>query len=732
MKIEKKISTVAMSGELHESDFRIENDGFLYEVLTKMYSNPLNSVIREISTNAKDSHKMANINDPFDIILPTFNDNRIMIKDHGVGMSKEELIDIYLVYGKSTKRNSNLVTGCLGLGSKTPFIISDIFIVTSIKDNMKNILQCEFESNIPKFVWLMSNEHTNELNGVTIDIPLSKAYNNDEIISAIKEELQFFKIKPNILNYHKKEITYAKYDELLTIDNCKLIDAVGESCVIMNEIKYNIDLTELIRLARNLEYNSELLRTINIMGQKISLLLYIEPGKVKFNPSREHLIFDTNTIINIMKQLESMVSSFNIQINQYFNNMDDSSKLKQCFVNRQGSNWQLDPLLYIAHAQNGKITLCDNTISNIPIKTLVEYLTAQKIIKVDLCTKYVKTVDSPTVITNILGEIRNFTILHSSTKCVLKTAELTQLKNSKDQLMYAMILDDNIEDHIAIENILKKSEKYIEPVQYTRAKSNNIRLVPDPVKSKNFRFTLYGLDGYSWPCEHIYSHNINNQSYVYVDHDTVNKHINILYTQNIDAICKSIGFYKYEGLITLKKIHKKAMLKNDITNGGASWDEYINEILNKIKELNVNKTIVCGGDDDDKIIDDVLNYYGAIDDDIISNSNYYKKLIIKFNKLRNDDYIYISKYKMKIIEKFLVNHNSKIKLKYKEFNDLFPDIQKINEIVKKRYPLLQQLYSWSKLDNSVKEYIAMYDKTKGAFTKARFNKIKGEITKSEK
>ena len=98
--------------------FKILSDG--------LYRNKIAAPIRELSTNAYDAHvAKGNTDIPFDVHLPSVAEPWFAIRDYGIGMSKHELETTYTTYFDSNKTHSNDFVGCMGLGSKTPFSISD-------------------------------------------------------------------------------------------------------------------------------------------------------------------------------------------------------------------------------------------------------------------------------------------------------------------------------------------------------------------------------------------------------------------------------------------------------------------------------------------------------------------------------------------------------------------------------------------------------------------------------
>jgi hypothetical protein len=97
-----------------------------------LYSDKVLAVLREYSANAWDANRMVDRGDvPIEVTLPTYSDPTLKIRDRGPGLSKTDVFEVYNKYGASTKRDSNVAVGMLGIGSKSGFAYSDSFTITS-------------------------------------------------------------------------------------------------------------------------------------------------------------------------------------------------------------------------------------------------------------------------------------------------------------------------------------------------------------------------------------------------------------------------------------------------------------------------------------------------------------------------------------------------------------------------------------------------------------------------
>lgn len=118
MIINNSQSNVEVIGDIKEFKTSIDpkNLEFITTLLSSnLYSDPEQSFIREIVSNAWDSHVEAgNTDTPVIIRFKQHNgDKSITIRDYGTGLSPERFAEVYCNIGSSTKRDSNDFIGGL-------------------------------------------------------------------------------------------------------------------------------------------------------------------------------------------------------------------------------------------------------------------------------------------------------------------------------------------------------------------------------------------------------------------------------------------------------------------------------------------------------------------------------------------------------------------------------------------------------------------------------------------
>lgn len=178
--------TQAMSVKIDERTFNL--------ILNNLYNDPVSSIIRELSANAVDAHKLANTTESFLIQLPTTLNTNFIIRDFGTGLDEEEINKYLNCLFESGKLESNDFAGGFGLGSKSPFAILDSFNLESVKDGIKYFCLWYREPSGRPVLNVFNKIETQEKNGIKITLPLSAKYVRDfnEKINVIAN----FNIKP--------------------------------------------------------------------------------------------------------------------------------------------------------------------------------------------------------------------------------------------------------------------------------------------------------------------------------------------------------------------------------------------------------------------------------------------------------------------------------------------------------------------------------------------------------
>lgn len=163
-----------ITGEKIAMGLHVQATPHLMNVLTNLYTRPKRAAIREYATNARDAQIEAGYVGPIEVELPNPMAPFLTIRDHGVGLSREDIIEIYSQYGASTKRETDDQQGCLGLGCKAALAIAQQFTLVSVKNHKRTTVVVSREQDGGSMT-INSVIDTTEANGTTVQIPVDPA-----------------------------------------------------------------------------------------------------------------------------------------------------------------------------------------------------------------------------------------------------------------------------------------------------------------------------------------------------------------------------------------------------------------------------------------------------------------------------------------------------------------------------------------------------------------------------
>jgi len=246
MIINKQRDDVQSNGFDTGKQFGIEMSAKAYDILfDKLYSDSVSATIREICCNAYDAHvDDGNTDTPFEVVLPTAIDPVFVVKDYGTGMSPEQVENLYSTLFMSTKDKSNDFIGAMGIGSKTPFALSDTFRVQTRYNGLEHdYMAFKDDSGIP-FIQKMSEKPSDEHNGMTISVPV-----NSNVIKEFKRKVDNIlmafdtKILLNGVEYDNYVLDKCEevLDNVYSCDSDNFYDYSGDTLVLCGSILYKID-----------------------------------------------------------------------------------------------------------------------------------------------------------------------------------------------------------------------------------------------------------------------------------------------------------------------------------------------------------------------------------------------------------------------------------------------------------------------------------------------------------
>lgn len=289
-------------GEIQENRVGIDtnNINFITSLLTSnLYSNPIESFLRETISNARDSHIEACIKKPILLLIESngkskqwgYDSFTLSVRDYGTGVSPERFDKIYKNIGSSTKRESNDYIGMFGIGRFAALSCADTAAINSYYNGTKYsyiMYKNGNGINIDK----IGEESNNYENGLEVIVEIDTT--DKELSNSIKKLILFenlwielksgsnsYTLENAVEQFNRKKVLHYN-----TFSYCDLI--YYDNYFKIGQVLYPIN-KEKLKEAK--------VDTLNTKG----LLINLPIGKVDITPNRENLQY-TNATLEIIKE----------------------------------------------------------------------------------------------------------------------------------------------------------------------------------------------------------------------------------------------------------------------------------------------------------------------------------------------------------------------------------------------------------------------------------------------
>lgn len=286
MIINKERDNIQVLGEVKQIKTSIDpkNLEFITTLLSSnLYSKPEQSFIREIVSNAWDSHVEAGTTDTPVIIRFSHEDNwyyDITIRDFGTGLSQEKFEDLYCNIGSSTKRDSNAFIGGFGIGRYASLACKNTVYINSYYNGIvyKYVI---VKSGNTITTNLVVQQPTDEKNGLEVTIKkISSSF-----ITSFRDALDYIVFFPNVyvdgINTAFNNVKIKKFNHFaVSSSNC-------DDKILLGNVLYPCNTTQL----KNKEAK-DFLDRIDYSG----IVLKFNIGDLTVTPNRENIIYNNETI----------------------------------------------------------------------------------------------------------------------------------------------------------------------------------------------------------------------------------------------------------------------------------------------------------------------------------------------------------------------------------------------------------------------------------------------------
>ena len=332
MKIEREHVVDEIIGDVKTNKFKIGEDsmGIIIDSLINLYSDPIGSIVREVTSNCYDAMrekdlKLNNVIPMTDEDKPEwFSSNKkvqiefqeenmllgignaFLFRDFGVGLSKKRVEEIYTLFGNSTKRDNNHQIGGFGIGAKSPFSYTDTFYIVT-NHNGQKFSYMLYRGNDAFHMDLLKQAKTTEPNSTEVIIPLNEEdtwKDTRNFVKAINTQLLYF----NDIEYINVEegagrtliqanIDYE--DDEVAIDLSKQDDSdYNDIHLMVGRVRYPLNYKQI---SDKLTWDSE----------QIPCAIKFDVGEIDLVPSREAVRYTDRTKKAIEDKIIRIQRNFN-------------------------------------------------------------------------------------------------------------------------------------------------------------------------------------------------------------------------------------------------------------------------------------------------------------------------------------------------------------------------------------------------------------------------------------
>ncbi len=331
---EKREIVSSLSGEAQ--NFSIEASGKAFRTLIdNLYSNKIQSIVRELCSNAYDAHaEGGNPEEPFEIVIPALLDPTFSVRDYGISMPHEFVMKFYSTLFYSPKETSNQVVGRYGLGSKSPFAYTDSFNVTTYIDGVQNTYICHIDDKDIPTITHQSTKETTERNGTKVSMAASTK-DAQEFTAAVQRMLVGYSVMPKVINAPEGLTKPEPLAEVNGFRRYKTPNAWSDADTwFYNQGGVLYPMAHHEELQKFFHINQAANRTYHYSGKWRAEYLYVLDmpiGTFDVTPSREAIDLNPTSIASIQKFIHGFIEKIKAELVDAYDEVKSRPGLQEVY-----------------------------------------------------------------------------------------------------------------------------------------------------------------------------------------------------------------------------------------------------------------------------------------------------------------------------------------------------------------------------------------------------------------
>lgn len=174
MKLTQTAKRLETNAQVQSQNFGIGDASVVIEILrNRLYRHKIRTLVQEYISNGRDAMREAKSKGKLEVTIPNNLSPVFKVRDFGLGVDPERMANVFIMYGASTKRDSNTQTGGFGIGAKSAWAYTDAFSIITFIDGVQRTYVAHTGANNNGRLDFLGEAKTSEPNGTEIQIPVS-------------------------------------------------------------------------------------------------------------------------------------------------------------------------------------------------------------------------------------------------------------------------------------------------------------------------------------------------------------------------------------------------------------------------------------------------------------------------------------------------------------------------------------------------------------------------------
>jgi hypothetical protein len=297
--------------ELQSQNFGIGDASVVIEILrNRLYKHKIRTLVQEYIANGRDAMREVNSTQAIQVTIPTSLEPTFKVRDFGPGITPDRMATVFVMYGASTKRTSNLQNGGFGIGAKSAWAYTDSFTIVTYVDGTRRTYIAHTGANNNGRLDEIEIAPTKEPNGTEIQIAVAPK-DVEQFKKAVLRATFFWPENSyKLLGISKSELrdkpeSHIVLPNVETYDNGALEPVTGSY---RNEHLMVIDGIPYVLTSEMLEKHGALQKLTKILRHE--LVFHVPNGFVEVSASREEISdseFTNKAIAKLAKESLAIV-----------------------------------------------------------------------------------------------------------------------------------------------------------------------------------------------------------------------------------------------------------------------------------------------------------------------------------------------------------------------------------------------------------------------------------------